>query len=1219
MQVLELGDKPGHPFRGNQYDGGLPADEDPHRLGRQFTVLHSTSPGNAAKILSEGFNSMKAMRVGGVLGRGAYGSLPSPSGEATQRAMGYHRGEQQLELEVTTHAPVFVDGRHLDPTRPPGRVIAEKYLDVSDDEWRRELRRHGTGAATLRALALGRGRDAIVYRSSSRDEALLGDQVVVFNDSQVQVRRAVANPTASVTAAAPSRRVTLVGLEPFLESLGGGKEELAATAGEVNRVPTGAMVAWYPNLADRRATALPRPDAETPEEMHVTLAYLGKAADLDEATRAKILRNVELIARAFGPFTVSRSGTGVFDTGDDGTCVVALVDSAVLEKLQETIVNELTEDDVNLPSKHGFTAHMTLVYLPDGEEPSADMLRLRGPRELTCGSVAVCFGGEVMTFPLGGAQELGTQTFGDRPGHPFRGNQWTGAGGALDVDAFIAAHPQREGEDFFAWQGRIVHELTPQQQSDVLFKTRETPPVVQYLRDGIDRWVADHGLPPLPDDVNQIPVDIAEADAVAKYFEDAPDASGDPRVRAAYEDFKRQSAEMYDYLTRPESEGGLGVTVDFTSEVDPYPTAAAQARDLAENHHVLMQSGLGGAHEATMTQQEYDRFRAVHDVFGHAGVGTGFDRHGEYEAWLTHAAMYTGAGRDAMSTEYHGVNSAAWTGEAGSPGTGKSLLLPEKWSNPPWERGVTAAAGARVDDVDELIERLKLPRDGSFARRFDKLPWHPTRGGVTEEFGDKPGHPFRGNQYGTGGSAEVIEAQAATLRDVGVKAPLATRLATTLVDLNDEYGTNVSFRPVPTGSEGFASTDRYGRISVNPNLLTVGNVKREARGGWLSTNTPEGMITHEWAHAVIENQVDAARGNEVRRAVNRAMAEAGLPYPGQDRAGYENAARQLSEYALEDGPHAGSELIPEAWAAWKTGARLPKWARAGALAMHAALTSSRTVESSVVQLLEFGDKPGHPFRGNQYGTHLRTFHTTTRAAAESIERNGWDPFYGSNTSFGAGIYSSLDTPSGRRGQEDVKRIDAMQSHVQSDGDDLVQLELEVTTRKPFTMTEEAYNAEYDRLEAELGGVEDYEAGLSLAGITPQRYYDTVADFADKGEENLMQFEETHPDADTRPGEPGRALYREWHDTHTPDAPLQDYYGSYEEQAVRALMLERGYDSIIFRDPRIGSATLGDQIVSLRGEDVRVVRSTSVTAAAVADANLITIGQWLELLKATRRS
>lgn len=306
-----------------------------------------------------------------------------------------------------------------------------------------------------------------------------------------------------------------------------------------------------------------------------------------------------------------------------------------------------------------------------------------------------------------------------------------------DVQDLIDANPRISGEDDFAYQGRIVQGLDPQTASDVIYEMRETYEPVDFVNDGLDRWNEENGLRPVPDNIAELPVDLAEADEIARFFETVEDQSDDPVVREAYDDFKDQSARMYDYMTRPESEGGMGITVEFTDETDPYPTARAQAADIEDNKRIVIERGLGGEH-SMLTQDEYDRFRAVHDVFGHAAIGGGFDRHGEYQAWLTHASMYTDPGRLAMSTEYHGVNSAAWSGDPGSPGTGKAVLLPGEFGIPPWERSdaeeqqVAAAARAaaawptpddpNAEGVKAVIEMLGI--DEEFTRKFDHPAWH---------------------------------------------------------------------------------------------------------------------------------------------------------------------------------------------------------------------------------------------------------------------------------------------------------------------------------------------------------------------------------------------------------------------------------------------------------------------------------------------------------------
>ena len=78
-------------------------------------------------------------------------------------------------------------------------------------------------------------------------------------------------------------------------------------------------------------------------------------------------------------------------------------------------------------------------------------------------------------------------------------------------------------------------------------------------------------------------------------------------------------------------------------------TTSARERD---RRHPLLGCDLGGA---------YDRFRAVHDIVGHVGPCLGFDRDGEFAAWLTQEQLYDGLARWALATELHAEHSVRWT------------------------------------------------------------------------------------------------------------------------------------------------------------------------------------------------------------------------------------------------------------------------------------------------------------------------------------------------------------------------------------------------------------------------------------------------------------------------------------------------------------------------------------------------------------------------------
>jgi len=159
-------------------------------------------------------------------------------------------------------------------------------------------------------------------------------------------------------------------------------------------------------------------------------------------------------------------------------------------------------------------------------------------------------------------------------------------------------------------------------------------------------------------------VDEARARDVANCFLSAHTDRTNALVRTAYMQLQAQSDRQFAILTA--EQGQYGVTVVFSRCREPYGsdrelidsvratgllevTTAAVDRDRL---HPLLDSRVGGA---------YDRFRAVHDIVGHVATGYGFDRHGEYSAWLTQLASYRGLARWAAATELHAENSVLWT------------------------------------------------------------------------------------------------------------------------------------------------------------------------------------------------------------------------------------------------------------------------------------------------------------------------------------------------------------------------------------------------------------------------------------------------------------------------------------------------------------------------------------------------------------------------------
>lgn len=145
-----------------------------------------------------------------------------------------------------------------------------------------------------------------------------------------------------------------------------------------------------------------------------------------------------------------------------------------------------------------------------------------------------------------------------------------------------------------------------------------------------------------------------DQERLAREYESAPlhDEHALPAFHAMHEEVKHQ----FDYLTRPQHRGGLGISVEVTQH-DPYANAGQMVDDMAHNRHLAVMSTQATGGHPVFGDTGNDMFRAVHDAFGHAATGRGFDRHGEEAAYQSHARMFRSPqARQALATETRGQN-----------------------------------------------------------------------------------------------------------------------------------------------------------------------------------------------------------------------------------------------------------------------------------------------------------------------------------------------------------------------------------------------------------------------------------------------------------------------------------------------------------------------------------------------------------------------------------
>lgn len=126
-------------------------------------------------------------------------------------------------------------------------------------------------------------------------------------------------------------------------------------------------------------------------------------------------------------------------------------------------------------------------------------------------------------------------------------------------------------------------------------------------------------------------------------------------IRHSYDAMRHEVNRQYEHMTRPKEQGGMGLRHETTEE-DPYPTAEHMANDVRGGTIKTLATSATGPH-AFFSDEENDRFRAVHDVFGHAATGRGFSRNGEEAAYLSHRQMFPKAAQAAMASETRGQNS----------------------------------------------------------------------------------------------------------------------------------------------------------------------------------------------------------------------------------------------------------------------------------------------------------------------------------------------------------------------------------------------------------------------------------------------------------------------------------------------------------------------------------------------------------------------------------
>ena len=181
------------------------------------------------------------------------------------------------------------------------------------------------------------------------------------------------------------------------------KLPLVAAANEGH---TGAMLALVPSDADAERLAVA--GGEAVDQLHLTLLFLGEAADVSDDARAAIVETARRYAeRAGGPLRAEAFSLNIFNPGGsaDGErepCVVLGVGNdggPALAELHDNLVRALGGmDNFQLVEQHTpWAPHVTLVYTDDYSK-IAKLANRTGP--ITFDRLRVAFGDDVTDIPL---------------------------------------------------------------------------------------------------------------------------------------------------------------------------------------------------------------------------------------------------------------------------------------------------------------------------------------------------------------------------------------------------------------------------------------------------------------------------------------------------------------------------------------------------------------------------------------------------------------------------------------------------------------------------------------------------------------------------------------------------------------------------------------------------------------------------------------------------
>lgn len=164
--------------------------------------------------------------------------------------------------------------------------------------------------------------------------------------------------------------------------------------------PNSTMIAVKPTAEQAEALAMAHPEATEPDDLHVTLAFLGHFdGDLQEIADA-----LRPVANAHAPLEGKVGGVGRFADNGKGAPAIVLPSVPGLVELRVAVTQALVDSNLDYGREHGYQPHMTILYDKDGQTlPAQDSMN----QPLTFNELLIVRGNlEQVALPLTGAKPL---------------------------------------------------------------------------------------------------------------------------------------------------------------------------------------------------------------------------------------------------------------------------------------------------------------------------------------------------------------------------------------------------------------------------------------------------------------------------------------------------------------------------------------------------------------------------------------------------------------------------------------------------------------------------------------------------------------------------------------------------------------------------------------------------------------------------------------------